>query len=547
VSLKRIDGYTFEKLLRNGLNNLKNYEEKVNEINVFPVTDGDTGTNMFLTLQHGIYATKSNESLGDYLQDLSAGMLLGARGNSGVILSQIFKGLAESLKFRNSVGVYKLSRAFISGYKTAYQAVIRPVEGTILTVTREGIENIKKQIDVKTPIEKFFSMYLAEIKKSLANTPNILPQLKEAGCVDSGGYGYMLIIEGMEKLLFGEIIKTNNSQNEVQQPTVQNLGSSNFNSKSDFEMGYCMEFILQLLDKKTSVNPFEEQHYKNKLLQLGNSLVVVVSGSNVKVHIHTKEPSRVIEASQLYGEFITFKLENMQLQHNEIMNAKPQMPKKPIGIIAVTNGDGASELFKTLGCDVVIDGGRTMNTSSQEFVDAINSLNADKIIIFPNNSNIFKAAEQAIKLTQKDNVCIIPSTNIAECYFALAMDVADMEDIEERYNNMLDGFNSITSFLVTKCMKTCVCNKVVCNEGEYVVIYKGNPIASVNTFDKIIEEIKKYDFVNEKENCMIFLGEDAMHANREELEDIICSKLDGVQVDFLEANQKVYNYIIGLV
>jgi len=543
MNIKRINGHIFEKMVKNGLSNLKQYEEKVNAMNVFPVTDGDTGTNMCLTLENGIRHAQSDKNLGLYLKGLSDGMLLGARGNSGVILSQIFRGFYLELARDSIADVSELRDAFIRGYQTAYQTVTRPVEGTILTVAREGIEKIKNQIGRGVYVPTLFSMYLAEMRKTLAQTPEMLPVLKEAGVVDSGGMGYVLLVEGMEKCLYGEEITS--PKLDFSSQTVYNKGGV-FNSSSVFEVGYCMEFLLQLLNSRQA---FVLEEYIKALQPLGDSLVCVQNDEIVKVHIHTKTPSKIIEESQKFGEFTSFKLENMQIQCDEMLGelaVAKEAEHKPLAIIAISNGTGIKELFDSFGCDVVIDGGRTMNTSSEEILNALNSVSADKIVLFPNHENIVKAAEQAVEISKLDNVVVMPSKTVMECYYALAMDAPDSEDIEERLQALEEGCRSIRVFQVTQCVKSCVCNGIVCTKGEYVILEKGKPIACVKEYQQTVGVLTESGVFEESENCIVFTGLDAKTFDADAYEQGL--REQGVlDVSFVDGQQRIYDLIIGVI
>lgn len=542
MKIKRINGQTFEKMIKNGFANLKQYEEKVNAMNVFPVTDGDTGTNMCLTLENGIKHAQSNNDLGVYLKGLSEGMLLGARGNSGVILSQIFRGFYLELARDSIADVSELRDAFIRGYKTAYKTVARPVEGTILTVAREGIENIKSQIGRGVYVPNLFSMYLAEMKKTLAQTPEMLSVLKDAGVVDSGGMGYVLIVEGMEKCLYGEEITVTNLDFSTQTIT---SNENAFNSSSSFDVGYCMEFLLQLLKYR---QPFEIDNYISALQNMGDSLVCVQNDEIIKVHIHTKSPARIIEESQRYGEFRTFKLENMQIQCNEVLNSvavNKEVVHKDVAIIAISNGDGIKELFDSFGCDVVIDGGKTMNTSAEEILNALKSVSADKIVLFPNHVNIVKAAEQAVRLSNLDNVVIMPSKNVMECYYAFAMDYS--EDVEERIQSMQESCQAVRTFEITQCVKDCVCNGIVCAKGDYVIIEKGDPIACVKDYYEIIDCLKNKQVFETVENCMIFTGSTLKELDLAQYEQALREKFPSLEVFFVDGQQRIYDLIIGVV
>ena len=542
MSIKRINGSMFEKMARNALANLQNNESKINEMNVFPVTDGDTGTNMILTLAYGLKNAKANTHLGNYLKGFSEGMLLGARGNSGVILSQIFKGFADELASDSIADVSELRDAFIRAYQTAYRSVARPVEGTILTVAREGIENIKSQIGRGIFVENLFSMYLAELRKTLARTPEMLPVLKDARVVDSGGYGYVLMIEGMEKSLYGEEITANTTA----EPEVKQANITAFGENSRFELGYCMEFILQTM---TDRKPLKIEDYKRTLCALGGSLVAVQVGSIVKVHLHTMDPASVIGYSRNFGEFTSFKLENMQVQHDELqLKAEEKEPRehKPLGIVAISNGEGVSELFESFECDVIIDGGKTMNTSAEEILKAIRSLSADKIIVYPNHENIFKAAEQAVTLSGLDNIVIMPSKSAVECYYSLAMDNGDT-DLDSRVRSMTDGCNAVTTVSVTQCVKDCVCNNIICAKGQYVVMLGNTPIACVGKYADVIGVLEKHSLLSGKETCIVFTGQDAKNLDEQELSALIEAANSQLEVAFVDGRQRIYDLVIGLV
>ena len=542
MEIKRINGLMFEKMVRNAIANLQNNESQINEMNVFPVTDGDTGTNMLLTLANGAAHARSNTHLGNYLRELSEGMLLGARGNSGVILSQIFKGFYEELESDSIADVSELRDAFVRAYKTAYKSVTRPVEGTILTVAREGIENIRSQIGRNVFVPNLFSMYLAEMRKTLAHTPEMLPVLKDANVVDSGGYGYIILIEGMEKCLYGEEI-TVEKASELQ---VKKTNTTAFNENSAFELGYCMEFLLQTMRSK---KPFNKDEYTRTMNTLGDSLVVVQSQSIVKVHIHTKRPSPVIDYSQNFGEFTSFKLENMQVQHDELRLQEKQknVEHKPVGIIAISNGEGISELFESFSCDVIIDGGKTMNTSSEEILDALHSISADRIVIYPNNENIVKAAEQAVAISQLKNVLIMPSKSVIECYYSLAMDNGDNSDLDSRIHSLIDGCNAVTTISVTRSVKDCVCNHIICAKGQYVVLLGGSPIACVSTYDAVIDILKEHSLLANKENCIVFTGLSANGLDEAQIQSRIEEINPQLEVAFVDGKQRIYDLIIGLV
>ena len=544
MSTKKINGSQLEQMIKNGLANLRTQESEINRLNVFPVSDGDTGTNMRLTLEHGIQYAYSTAVAGDYLKKLSEGMLLGARGNSGVILSQFFKGFYVELARCAQLGVDELRNGLIRGYRTAYSAVVKPTEGTILTVTREGIEHIRGQLNRSTTVEQLFSMYIAEMKKTLALTPEMLPVLKESGVVDSGALGFIAIAEGMLKALFGEIIEADTADAPV--PPKQ-LIFDLFNENSAFEDGYCMEFILQLMNAPKYNRHFRISAYIEDLKLYGNSIVAVQDGKRVKVHIHTLIPAKIITLSQEFGEFLTFKLENMQVQHNEHDKELKTKIHKQLAIVSVVNGEGMKNLFKDLGCDVVIDGGSTMNTSSQEFIDAFAQLDADAIVVLPNNPNVILAAEQAVKLYGADNITVLPSRSVAEGYYAIAMDMQESDNVGFRIREMCDGLQNTVTLCETTASREYTYHEISCKKGEEILLIN-NKITCVNTDWKqaIIDGLDAVEDIDDRETCIIFRGEGIGQELEDELLEAIEEKYPLLEAEFVDAGMSVYHWIIGL-
>ncbi len=545
MSTKRINGFQLEQMMKNGLANLQTQEKTINRLNVFPVSDGDTGTNMRLTLENGIRYAKTKMNAGEYLKRLSGGMLLGARGNSGVILSQFFKGYYTELSRCAQVGVGELRNALIRGYRTAYSAVVKPAEGTILTVTREGIEHIRGQINRSTTIEQLLSMYVAEMKKSLAMTPELLPVLKEAGVVDSGALGFIAIAEGMLKYLYGDVMLP--SDPVAEKPPKQ-INFDLFNENSAFEDGYCMEFILQLMNAPKYNRHFRISSYIEDLKLYGNSIVAVQDGKRVKVHIHTLIPAKIIILSQEYGEFLTFKLENMQVQHNEHDKELNKTRKhKRLASVAVVNGEGMKKLFSDLGCDAVIDGGSTMNTSSQEFIDAFAQLDADAVVVLPNNPNVILAAEQAVELYGADNITVLPSRSVAEGYFAIAMDIPNSDDIDFRLREMRGGLENTVTLCETTASRDYAYHEISCKKGEEILLID-NKIVCVNNdrLRAIMDGLGTVEDIDDRETCIIFRGADSSPDCEDVLREAIEERWPMLEIEFVDGGQSVYHWIIGL-
>lgn len=545
---RRIDGIQLEKMLRNGLANLRLHEDEVNKLNVFPVPDGDTGTNMCATLENGINYAKSGEVVGNYTRGLSDGMLFGARGNSGVILSQFFKGFYLQTARCSYLGPGELRNALVRGYRSAYDSVVTPVEGTILTVVREGIENIRSQITRYTTIEELLSMYIAEMKKSLSYTPELLDVLKESGVIDSGAQGFIYIAEGMLMYLYGKkLTGTQPAAAQTPQSTeAKTVDFSLFNENSKFELGYCTEFILQLLNDPAYNRRFHLNTFIEDLQKYGNSLVVVQDGKRVKVHVHTLRPERIIAMAREYGEFLTFKLENMQLQHNEVISSKEKPEHKPMAIVAVVNGEGLKKVFKELGADVVICCEETMNASTQEFADAFAQLNADRIVVLPNNSNVIWAADQAVKLCEADNVTVLHTSSVAEGYFALAMDVPDSEP-DFRIASMREGIESVVTLSQTTATRDFSMREITCRTGDEIVVDGDNVIGVSDDWLRcIIDSMKLLPNIDELETCAVFGGESVTDEQLEALTEAFEENFPLMDVEFMDGGQKIYRWVIGL-
>lgn len=566
MSTKRIDGELFEKLIHGGLNSLARSERELNALNVFPVADGDTGTNMRLTLENGIRCAQRCKPLNDYLKALSSGMLLGARGNSGVILSQIFKGVYLELSRYSSATPVELRNAFIRGYKVAYESVIKPVEGTILTVAREGIEQANQQLRRLNDVETLLASYIANMEISLAATPMLLPVLAEAGVIDSGGKGYLEIVRGMYEALTGKIpdvyeklspafpAQTGHASTGVPAPAAPTPDLSKFDENSDFNEGYCTEFILQLMKKPGYRQDFKDRELLSVLEANGESIVMVQDGMRVKVHVHTKTPSKIIEYVQQFGEFLTFKLENMQLQHNEYVEqrkAEKQEQPKPehrlFAVIAAVNGEGMKRIFRDLGCAAIIDGGSTMNASSEEFLAAIRSVDADSIVILPNGPNMLLAAQQAVALSEQSNITVLPTRSPAEGYFALAMDVQDSTDIDRRISQMRLGMSSIQTLLIAPAARNYNANGMSCRENEFIALSGDELIhTSPEMLDAVIGGLKRLEGFEDRETCIFFRGANVDSSVEDSIRALLEDEYPLLELDFEWGGQDVYDWIIGV-
>ncbi|MCQ2426804.1 MAG: DAK2 domain-containing protein [Clostridia bacterium] len=546
MKIRKINGTDLEKMLAGGLSNIKTHEAEINDLNVFPVPDGDTGTNMRLTLENGLKKAVSSADAGTYMKGVSEGMLLGARGNSGVILSQIFKGIAAELAREPWVGPAELRNALIRGYKTAYSTVLKPAEGTILTVTREGIEHIRSQLDRNTSIDSIFAMYIAEMKKSLAMTPELLPVLKEAGVVDSGAKGFIVIAEGMLGALRGELVSTPESTAPTEKPQGPDL--SFFDADSTFEYGYCLEFILQLMNGAGYNHRFREDAFTSELSKLGDSLVVVKDGTRIKVHVHTKRPERIIALAREFGEFLSFKLDNMQLQHNEHIAKTAKKPRSKFARIAVVNGDGMKKIFSELGCEIVIDGGRTMNTSSQEFIAAFKLANAETVAVLPCSKNIYFAARQAASMYKESRVEVLEAPGMAEGYYALAMDVVDSTDPDYRISQMKTGIETVKSVAIATASRDSEMHGFRISAGKAIAISGGEIVAVADTPEAAAGiALTGLPDIADAETFIVFCAEPADEAGKEALAETVSASFPLADISFLDGYQEIYRYIICAV
>ena len=544
MSLKQINGILFKGMVINGANNLANKSKYVDQLNVFPVPDGDTGTNMSMTMTAGAKALVSLEeaSIGKVAKVLSRGLLMGARGNSGVILSQLFRGFATGLEGKDEANIEEIAKALESGVKTAYKAVMKPVEGTILTVARESAEAAVEKYETVDSIVDLYELVVSEMQVSLDRTPELLPVLKEVGVVDSGGQGLTYIFEGFLKALKGETI----ALEEVTETNAESAQMALSNDEAEF--GYCTEFILRIDEKRT---PFKEDVFRGRLEKLGNSIVVVQDEDIVKVHVHTLTPGEALNLAQKHGEFMKLKIENMTEQHNEIIgqNAPQEAPAKreqsEYGIISVVAGEGIKNLFEEQGCHYVIEGGQTMNPSTEDFLKAIDELNAKNIIILPNNSNIIMAANQAAQVTEDVNVVVVPSKTIPQGYTALMM-FNENASVEDNTEEMTQAIAEVKSGQVTYAVRDTQMNGVDIKENDFIGILDKDIVVSVPSrfesacalVDQMIDE--------DSEIVTILFGEGVDEDEADELAEYIENKFEDVEVTIFEGQQPVYSYIISV-
>ena len=534
--LKTLNGKDFKSLVVSGAKCLRDNMDEVNNLNVFPVPDGDTGTNMCHTIEGGIAGVMDldSELLSDICKPLSSGMLLGARGNSGVILSQIFRGICKGLQDKKEVNAVDLVKAYELGVKQAYGAVVTPVEGTILTVFREATEFAANKVDYTSSINDFFRFHLEEAVRSLNNTINLLPVLKEAGVIDSGGAGYVYIVKGFIKYLEGEEVDfsfldaTAKSGSSLSQSS--DIDFNAFGPDDELQFGYCTEFILRLQNSKVDIEKFDIQQVIDILNGddiKGDSIVALCDDSVVKVHVHTKDPGKVLDHMRQFGEFLTIKIENMALQHNEqigdneLEEARAREHYK-YALVAVASGDGIKEQFKEFGVNVIIDGGQSMNPSTEDFIKAFKSLDAENIIVFPNNKNIIMAAKQAAALYKGSNVVVINSTSIPQCYSALTMLDFSSDDLTIIVGNFKQAIDNVSSGEITTSIRRTTVNKVIINKGDYIGILDGKLlVASRNRLVAFRRLISKIKGIKQKEVLIVICGKNVPDSEKEKLQEMV--------------------------
>lgn len=543
-TIQTINGVLFAKMVHAGCNTLRAHAQEVNNLNVFPIPDGDTGSNMLMTIIGGADAIGNpGENLGEVSRRISDGMLLSARGNSGVILSQIFEGIADGLEGVREADNQTLVNAFKEGVKHSYNAVMEPTEGTMLTVMRIATEYIASKAAADP--EMLLRDFLSAAKRTLEKTPDMLPVLKKAGVVDSGGAGLIYIFEGMLNVLAGadvEIATNTFEQNE------QSLDLNLFTEDSVLEYGYCTELLLRLQKCKTDPETLEVNTLTEYLKGIGDSVVAFKTGSIVKIHIHTMTPDRVLAFCQRYGEFLKIKIENMSLQHNNTaldginISVKPHSERKPYAVVSVASGDGIKQLFSERGADVVVDGGQSMNPSTENFLVAFEEANADTIFVLPNNGNIILTAKQAAGMYKDSDVRVVESHTIGDGYAALSMLSYDSDDAQTIVSELTEAMQGVVTAEISKSIRDT--DEV--HAGEYIGFVGKDIIAAKDTREEAAIAtvdaigISKYDI------CILIRGKDVSEEESKNIETYITGHYPGKEVYLIDGMQDIYDYILIL-
>ena len=540
--MRALDGILFARMINSGAANLKAHAKEINDLNVFPIPDGDTGDNMLMTMMGGVHKDFDCEALCEAAERVSSGMLLSARGNSGVILSQFFEGIKNGFSGLRSADTKEIGEAFRQGVAQAYRSVMTPKEGTILTVVREATEYACAQ-NTETP-EEFLNVFIKEAKASLARTPELLPVLKKAGVVDSGAAGLIYIVDGMMKAVIGEDIA---DFSEVTEAT-QELDLEVFNEDSVLEFGYCTELLVRLQNAKTDISAFDVKVITDYLQTIGDSIVTVLNGSIVKLHVHTMTPQKVLDFCQRYGEFLKVKIENMSLQHNNtVIEEKENAPaneRKKYGVVAVACGEGLKETFRERGADVIVDGGQSMNPSAEDFIEAFDEVNADVIFVFPNNGNIILTAQQAAHLYDKSDVRVIESTTIGAGYASLAMLDTSSGDTNAIVEDLRMAMDGVITAEISHCVRDATIDGKEIHTGDYIG-FVGKEMLAVGesrlvTVCESIDALNfsKYDF------CILICGKDATDEEAQRIEAYIKARYKNKELYIINGGQDVYDYIM---
>ena len=538
--MKIIDGQLFKEMMISGTNNLFNHYPEIDALNVFPVPDGDTGMNMNLTLSSGAkeIANRNDTNIADMAKAFSRGLLMGARGNSGVITSQIFRGFAKGVEGKETLDAIAFAEALVNGTAVAYKAVMKPVEGTILTVIRESSDTLVNKIKDGDSIEKAFEILIKAAKVSLAHTPELLPVLKEVGVVDSGGAGLIKIFEGMESALKGKMVEK------------KALSEIEASINGDAEEGYCLEFVLNLGGEDKKV--FNEKRFESALAKYGAVKDFKANSEELYLHIHTGVPGNLINFVLSYGEFSKIKFENMKEGHTESNfelkgDVEDNSPLKDFGIIAVSAGKGLDEFFKETGVNYIVSGGQTMNPSTEDFVAAIKKVHAKNVFILPNNSNIILAASQACQVYKDDEVKarVIETKTIPQGLVA-AMSFNSEEDADTNFENMNAAIEMVKSGSVTYAIRDTDIDGVHVTKDYYMGMV-GKQILSCEK-DKFKTLFKLLEQMIDEDSAIItiIVGEDIKDEEMDYIQAKLASKHPDIDLDVRRGDQPVYSFFVGI-
>ena len=548
--MEKINGLVLAEMIDLGSKNLAKNAEKINALNVFPVPDGDTGTNMNLSMSSGAKETAANvvENIGELGKSFSKGLLMGARGNSGVILSQLFRGMSQHIADKKEVNAKEFAEAIQNGVSIAYKAIIKPVEGTILTVAREAAEAGVKAAEKTTSVVEVMEAIYAEAQASLKRTPELLPILKEVGVVDSGGQGLVCVYQGFVAALKGEKIEGLEAvETNVVDMQFEDDHDMDFMSPEDIVYGFCTEFTVRLDKEKKE---FNEDKFREDMSKFGDSLLVISDSEYVKIHVHTETPGDVFNYGQQYGELIKIKSDNMREQHREVLRKQESKqattPKelKEQAMISISMGAGLSKVLTSMGVDYIVEGGQTMNPSTEDIMKAIKEVNAKNIFIFPNNKNIQLAAKQAAELAE-ENVFVVESKTAPQG-LAAVMVYNPQAAAEENFANMQEVLSTVSTLEVTHAVRDTNIEGVEIKKDEFMGIRNGKIVVSNLSLNTVLEELLEKSLDEDSEIVTLYLGEESTEEYTDFLEQLIEEKYPDVEVELIESGQPVYPYIIGV-
>ncbi|MFS0656062.1 DAK2 domain-containing protein [Bacillus sp. 179-C3.3 HS] len=554
MSIRNLDGHSFAKMILAGAHHLSQNAQIVDALNVFPVPDGDTGTNMNLSMTSGAKAVEetNTDHIGKVGVALSKGLLMGARGNSGVILSQLFRGFSKHIEQKATIDAKEFALALQAGVDTAYKAVMKPIEGTILTVAKDAAKKAVAVSATEDQIDRVLELTIEEARASLDRTPDLLPVLKEVGVVDSGGKGLLYVYEGFLASLKGEELPSKTAS----LPTLKELVSAEHHKSAqshmnteDIEFGYCTEFMVKFEDDKQA---FEENAFREELSEFGDSLLVVSDETLAKVHIHAEEPGEVLSYAQRYGSLINMKIENMREQHSSIVNEETNHSPAPIaasekqrfGVVSVAMGEGIADLFKSIGASVVIEGGQTMNPSTEDIVKAIDSIHAETVFILPNNSNIVMAAKQAATVSSRE-VVVIPTKTVPQGMSAL-LSLNETASNEENEAAMLEAIDHVKSGQITYAVRDTQIDGIDIAKGDYMGLLNGKITLTAKNQLDAAKELLSQMVTEDDEIVTIIKGEDASSEEMDALEAFIEKSFEDVELEIHDGKQPLYSYILAV-
>ncbi|HDJ4433790.1 TPA: fatty acid kinase catalytic subunit FakA [Staphylococcus aureus] len=546
--ISKINGKLFADMIIQGAQNLSNNADLVDSLNVYPVPDGDTGTNMNLTMTSGREEVENNlsKNIGELGKTFSKGLLMGARGNSGVILSQLFRGFCKNIESESEINLKLLAESFQAGVETAYKAVMKPVEGTILTVAKDAAQAAVEKANNTEDCIELMEYIIVKANESLENTPNLLAVLKEVGVVDSGGKGLLCVYEGFLKALKGEKVEAKVAKIDKDEFVHDEHDFHGVINTEDIIYGYCTEMMVRFGKNKKA---FDEQEFRQDMSQFGDSLLVINDEEIVKVHVHTEYPGKVFNYGQQYGELIKLKVENMREQHREVIRkeqhtAKPKMETVETAIITISMGEGISEIFKSMGATHIISGGQTMNPSTEDIVKVIEQSKCKRAIILPNNKNILMASEQAASIVDAEAV-VIPTKSIPQGISALFQYDVDAT-LEENKAQMADLVNNVKSGSLTYAVRDTKIDGVEIKKDAFMGLIEDKIVSSQSDQLTTVTELLNEMLAEDSEILTVIIGQDAEQAVTDNMINWIEEQYPDVEVEVHEGGQPIYQYFFSV-